>query len=359
LINFFRRPNSIFIALFFAMLCIPMLHISDATKSDTENRLLAHEPHLFAYGSINSKFGTEFDAWFNDRFFGRNIMVKLHDTVFRTRNNSGNGKFLIGNDNWLFFYESIQSFSNAKLFSNKDLERITTYIRSIDNWCKQNDVKFLFVIAPDKHRIYGENVRWINKVRPDSDSKIEHLLDYIAENSDVHTLYLKDTLMAHKDDGLLYYKNDTHWNNYGAYLGYLHIMEHLQSTPVEPLSIDTEQMCSGDLTNMTTSIPQDCDSVYKLPVFPNSAICDPYKNHEDVHCKNSKGHRRIFVLRDSFTSGLIKYFNETFSVTDYKWRYDILASDLKYIQESNIDTVMLIMIERHVYQLKDIEFSKD
>ena len=110
-----------------------------------------------------------------------------------------------------------------------------------------------------------------------------------------------------------------------------------------------------------TSIPQDCDSIYTKPIITNNAVCTPYRDMEDLHCTNNQGQGRIFVLRDSFANAMSPFLNATYNMTDYKWRYNLQKSDLKYIQDSNVDTVMLIMVERKLSmnQLLNLSFPKE
>ena len=361
LLHMIQRPHGVFMCLFFILLCVPVLHISDATKSDTENRMLATRPTLFVDGTINNKFGTEFDAWFNDRFFGRTALVALNDTLAHSGGDSGNDMVLIEEDNWLFLRDGLSGYTNYKQFSDTEMQKMSKYLVDINNWCKQHNKKFVFVIAPDKNKIYGEHISVVNKFRPDEQSSTAQFRQYLLEHTDVTMLYLRDILLAHKPDGLLYYKNDTHWNSYSAYLGYLQIMDFLKHQPIQPVSYQTEHRCIGDLTRMMTSIPQDCDSIYTKPIITNNAVCTPYRDMEDLHCTNNQGQGRIFVLRDSFANAMSPFLNATYNMTDYKWRYNLQKSDLKYIQDSNVDTVMLIMVERKLSmnQLLNLSFPKE
>lgn len=64
-------------------ICIfPVTKINDAEKSDEENRMLARKYQaLFDDGRINMSFTQEFDAWFKDRFRGRDKFVRLYKNM--------------------------------------------------------------------------------------------------------------------------------------------------------------------------------------------------------------------------------------------------------------------------------------
>lgn len=78
------RIDIVFLTVFFILLFVPMLHISDAEKSEQENRMLAKYTPLIDYrGGCNLKYGKNFDAWFSDRFWGRDELVKVYYKIKR------------------------------------------------------------------------------------------------------------------------------------------------------------------------------------------------------------------------------------------------------------------------------------
>ena len=86
------------------MLFLPMLHISDAKTSSQEKRVLATKPSIIIDNDINEKFGTQFNEWFNDRFFGRDTFIKIFDTIsYSLKNIYQNDKALFIKDKgWMF-----------------------------------------------------------------------------------------------------------------------------------------------------------------------------------------------------------------------------------------------------------------
>lgn len=73
------RIDIVFLTVFFILLFLPMLHISDAEKSEQENRMLAkYTPLIDYWGGYNLKYGKNFDAWFSDRFWGRDELIKVY-----------------------------------------------------------------------------------------------------------------------------------------------------------------------------------------------------------------------------------------------------------------------------------------
>lgn len=49
------------------------------------------------------------------------------------------------------------------------------------------------------------------------------------ENSSVQFVDIRDLLIQRKDDGLLYFKTDTHWNELGSFVGYTALLEYINT----------------------------------------------------------------------------------------------------------------------------------
>ncbi|MBP5216179.1 MAG: hypothetical protein J6039_06490, partial [Alphaproteobacteria bacterium] len=81
------RIDIVFVIVFAVLLFIPMSRISTAEKSMQENRMLAKYKPLLTTKGLNLQYGTDFEKWFNDRFFGRKEMLQLYSAVKLYTNN--------------------------------------------------------------------------------------------------------------------------------------------------------------------------------------------------------------------------------------------------------------------------------
>ncbi|MBR1604719.1 MAG: hypothetical protein IJ660_01260 [Alphaproteobacteria bacterium] len=359
----------VFTAIFIGLLFLPMSNISKVQKSVEENRMLAQPPSLFVDKMLNNEYGKQFEAWFNDRFLGRSLLLKL----FKNKANAKENENVIeGLDNWIFYKQenSIRNFQNLDLFSEEELESIGNYLQSIQKWCEKNGKKFYFIIPADKNKIYGEFFpKRIKKINPDSQSRANQLVDYIHHNyPEIKLLYLQNALLENKNKGFLYWKNDTHWNDFGAYIGYLELMKMIQKDyPKIKISQETfsqektfpgmmmglgDEKIYDEITYKSTNKACNC---YKIK------SSEVYKAHE---CYNSTNKLNMFLLRDSFSGepegkgrGLLPYLYESFAKVQIKWRYAINYNDINELKES--DVIVLEVIERHLPDLRNLTFPKD
>ncbi len=369
--NNIPMPSIIFVFLFFLILFIPMLNINTDPKAIAENRRLANYKPLFVENKINNAFGSDFEKWFNDRFFVRSELISFHDRLQNTLLNSiENNKVLPGKDDWLFFKGdgSIANFQNIQKLSPSELERIAQYLSGINNWAKQHDKEFYYVILPDKNKIYGEFYPdKFEKIVPDNESRARQLIDYLAKNTEVKVIYLYDVMLNNKDKGLLYYKTDTHWGKLGAYYGYIHIMDTLlPSYPKNLAKSFTEyKQERGDLTRMTNNAPDDnsiylkpnIDSQLDNPASESLTPPDRTGKREQIINRAPATDKNLFLMHDCFSLHLLPYLASSFADSDFVWRYNITFSDLDFI-EKNSDVIILEQLERYIPVLSTLTFPE-
>ena len=361
------RIDIVFLCAFFALLFVPMLKINPADKSLQENRMLAKYPALFVSNGLNLKFGSLFEKWFNDRFWGREWLIDLNTFIISKFNGlQGNEKVLVGRDGWLFYKadNGINNYRNIDLFTEEELKKIAKYLSDIDGWSKKNGKKFYYMICPDKNKIYGEYFANVHKDNPDTKSRAFQLISYLKRYTQVSVIYPYDVLIKNKNKTLLYWKNDTHWTELGGYYGYVTLMKEINTT----FSVDIKKYDKlvsryypkGDLNKMYPIFPEDISTKYLVPNFIDTAKCDSnYRDRKDTRCYNHEGTKKIVLFRDSFTSRMAPYLNSTFREVFYFWRYDIHESDLPFLKEHS-DVIVLAHVERFIVKLKSLNFpAKD
>ena len=91
----------------------------------------------------------------------------------------------------------------------------------------KSDAELIYIIVPSPATIYAEDlpsyIKPTNGVR-----RIDQIMDALAE-TDAKFINVLDLFEEHKNDDLkLYWKLDTHWNDYGAYLVYNELFEMIE-----------------------------------------------------------------------------------------------------------------------------------
>lgn len=363
-----ERAGFIFLALSLTILLMPLTHFNMSDKDETENRKLTPLPHFMIGDSLNPKIGRELESYFGDRFRFRNELLDIHHTL-ENKLAKKNSQALIGLDGWLFYRgdNSERLFMKSIHFSQKDLERIAVNLKARQSWLAAQGCEYFLLVAPDKSSVYGEFYS-PGLIPPNSPNRVEELLYYLdAQNISPHLRYVLPELLSHKEEGeLLYYKTDTHWNEYGAYWGYLALMEEIcakypELTPVNISANEWERydQATGDLVNMLAL--RDVPPTTYLRPKPIAGWHFKYLKNEGrtgVHTVNPQKSLRVLMFRDSFTTALVPYISETFGEVEYIWDNDMNSpKNQEKIKSFKPDIVIQETVSRYVHVLsKDTPF---
>lgn len=351
------RLDIVFLSLCCAIFFIPMNNINTAEISQKENRTLKKYTPLINNHSINLNYSKDYENWISDRFIFREqlidiaISTKVIDKYWKT------ASVIKGQNDWLFYRqdESVHNFQNINLYTTKELENITKYLISINEYCKTHNKKFYFIICPDKNKIYSEYYPPnIKQKKPNEQSKTFQLKAYLNKNTDIKIIYPYEKLQMHKNE-ILYDNSDTHWNSLGAYYAYEELLKTINkdfnnsiSKPkIEITHTNDFSAKTSDLNNMLPNILKvNKQRPYEVTITNKKHICNPQNYINDRYCSTPQKKYNIAVYRDSFATALLPLIAETFHNSQYFWRYNIKTSEI-----TNSDIVILEIVERSLLKL--------
>jgi len=206
---------------FYLALCIPSIKwmIGHQEIFSRENRKLAPSPKLrFSRASINI-FPHRFENYFRDNFGFRNELIDIYNRVvfivsaWRETNRFRKSGILVGKKGWMFFSHrgQIEDFQRETLFTQEQLQAWKDDLETKKEWLQSKGVKFLFVVAPAKQTIYPEYYPTFIR-RIGRESRINQLFEFLAENSNIDFVDLRPPLLRAKNNYLVYFKFNSHWN---------------------------------------------------------------------------------------------------------------------------------------------------
>lgn len=184
-------------------------------------------PSLHKFGV--EKFTTRFERYYNDNFGFRDFLIKLSNSLkFHLFGVSSTEQVLIGKDGWLFLTAgtNLDSKPRRRSLTQNTLQRKAASFQKKSDTLAALGIKYLLVIAPDKNSIYPEY--YPAHLKPPSTGKYEQFLKYMREHTTVALSDIKPRLLSAKTEGELYFRGDSHWNDLGAFFGYLAITEELK-----------------------------------------------------------------------------------------------------------------------------------
>lgn len=332
--------------------------------SPTENRYLSNFPAIFMDdGSFTPQLREKLYSWFKDNLGFRVNMVALTSWIkFHLLHLSPSQAVEIGKDGWYFYTND----SNMKIvsqqypgFNERELSRICAQQKRIQEKLRRQNIDYVLVLPPSKVSIYPEKIASGNYTV--CDTPVDMLADYLETHSDLKVVRLKQALLKAKNTKkeLLYFKTDTHWSQYGAYIAYCEIIDKLNkwkivdSIPAEFVfakgtfikgefggmmgnpSLISEENCPDVLIKQPHAIPVTSGVKYDafLSALQNENI---HTAGHMYHNNNKTAGHRVLMYGDSFFCGIAGWNATRYLAENFLEFYDVWDGN---IQQEMIDTV--------------------
>lgn len=281
------------------------------------------------------------ENYISDRIAFRYSFLKLNN-ILQNKSNVNEGRVVVGKEGWLFLgndhNSTINQYRGIKQLKDKELNDWFSFFENIDTYLDNQNIPLYIMIPPDKHRIYPEFL-------PDHLSRkgVSPYEQILAKNKNLQIIDLINKLDKKKKNSefLLYYKTDSHWNFYGAYLAYRELIKTFQkSIEFSPVILEDKDFVASLISSkMDLQVILGTDEVFEdvliLPQKqlssskllmkarhtdtvwtdqqPNAAI--ETVNSPIILNREKKG--KAIVIGDSFMVGLSPYINNTFSEIHY------------------------------------------
>ncbi len=175
-----------------------------------ENRTLAPLPKF----EISEADAKKFTDYFNDHFGLRSYLINSNSYVdFKVFKTSPTSDVIIGKNNWLFYNDSMKSiYRNIPI---TDIEKIASGLEKTQHLLKTKNIKFLFMIGPNKETIYPEYIQNPQKIYDNYQNLVDALKKHNVNFIDSKAILLQSKA---KDNAILFSADDTHWTRYGLIL---------------------------------------------------------------------------------------------------------------------------------------------
>lgn len=355
----------IFTAVIYAPFILGLMQDDQAT-SGIEKRALALSPSKPATVQEFTEYPDAFTQYYSDHFGLRESLTRAYFKLANKFDDSASVDDVTpGKDDWLFlgsvkpgyrnYSDPIGDAINVNLYTKSELEEFAGSIMKIKNWLSKKGIEYIYVIAPNKHTIYFENLPdYITK--QNSESATDQLVKYLQQNTDVTVVDLRPVLLEAKKKQQVYYKSDTHWNHYGANVAQFEIMKQIETLfpdKISPSLLDDSDfeittMSDGDLAKMSSL--ENFEEASPQPVFDSScspAYNDPEIIKQKVHTLICEGQSlNAVIFRDSFFIALQPYFAHKFHRSTYISEEMNYHSLVKYVEQEKPDIVIDEVVER-------------
>ena len=220
------------------------------------------------------------DTYFNDHFGFRKRLIRwCQQWKQRLFHNKSLNLVITGQNGWFYIAERqmIDHYLGLEKFTPQQLQSWQRLLEKRRDWLAARGIKYLFVVPPDKHSIYPENLpTWLVKATPaNRRTKLDQFMQYMKAHSTVEVLDLREPLIAGKKFAPTYLHNDTHWNLYGGFLAAQELVKALsrQTPELPPLRLEdfdwtNAPATGGDLTSMLSLHPPEKNNFVFAPKPP-------------------------------------------------------------------------------------------
>ncbi|MGN0308750.1 MAG: hypothetical protein ACI4DN_11105 [Lachnospiraceae bacterium] len=275
-----------------------------------------------------SEFPHNFETYVNDNLPFRNQLISLNSALnYYLFHSSTSPRVVIGKNGWLFYDDKgdgnpISNYHGTDLLTDEELQQIAFNLTVARDDLASRGIEFVVFIAPNKERIYSENMADYYG-EPADEYGTQQIVDYLHENTDLRVIFPVEEIREAKEDLSdkinIYHKTDTHWNELGAYIGTSELLKELGvNIPVynsNEIIVKEYEDIPGDLADMLNI----------------GALIDPGKNYiptgYDAHdyinvewdfstvfryCASAADPRKIVINRDSFCSAMAELIGSQF-----------------------------------------------
>ncbi len=331
-----NRFDRIYSSVFSAVILILLISFSSSTKLS-----------LF---TISTDF-----RWRSDLInIYTSFRLNLGDRVFN--------KAVIGREGWIFYTGemSIQDYQNTESIKPGKLTRLQKNLDRLNKDLEEKGITLLVIIPPNKSTIYPQHMPGQIPVIGNT-SRLDQFLEYMKLNGDTFILDLRPALLEASQSQAVYYKTDTHWNDVGAYYGYVEIMSALVSDyPMlapRPISDFKHTHASDSVRDLPQLMGLSNYTEENWILVPNFEI--QLKKEENVLTDGLRYIRTVtnadkqlpelLVFGDSFYDSLAHFIEPHFGrVVTIPFTGEKGIWSLDWIQREDPDIVIIEVVERYL-----------
>ncbi|MCL2816009.1 MAG: hypothetical protein FWD23_15545 [Oscillospiraceae bacterium] len=290
---------------------------------------------------------------------------------------------IVGYNYMSYFADCLPDFIGDNLINDSEIASLTARIskRISDLRGRGSEAEIIYLLVPNTVRIWPEDMP-----RRYTHYKGDTLLNQWKSGvtaGGATVIDLTDVMLANKTgEYKIWHKTDSHWTEYGAYLGYVGLMQHIAQKfpdaaprPRSDFEFYNREVNFGDIyATLGLTLSDLCETTtfanFKFdPPRYNPDFNTGHVNLYDQNCALNMSARLIharvqfahttntnltglnlpsaYILRDSFEGSLHAFYTDRFSTAMFKgmWDYNF---NLNEIVNLNPDYILYIISERNI-----------
>lgn len=275
---------------------------------------------------------------------------------------------IIGKDGWFFlgdkYVDSYTSSLGLVPVKEEEVKGVCREIHKLKKMCDSHNIGFYFSVAPNKGTVYNKYLPLDSRPKKVGAFK-DSVISSLKKDYDVNAIDLGEYIYPMRDKIKLYYKTDSHWNDYGGFLAVKKLTDQISvNYDVDSLSKDdylliTSIFDRGDLTQMLKmKVPEDDFSFEPKSTsdIEQEVLSECEINSVMTYNKDSKSTVNAIVFKDSFFRAMMDPFSRSIRKGIFVDRADItkeIISEYIEIMEDKPDFIVIEIVERNLKNFLD------
>jgi hypothetical protein len=282
---------------------------------------------------------------------------------------------LASNDAFQFFLAQMipDHMGTARLYNDSEINSLVNRVkdRLAQLRTGKPDAEIIYMVIPSPMTTYPELVPE-DYPKGSGKSRFDQVMEALS-GAGATVIDIRDTFKEHKNDEMpLYYHCDSHWADYGAYLAYVELFEHISEKfpEAKPHGLDAFNWTADYYTSadamLYLGIPQVEVKEYgyyrefKEGLHASIKAVPRYRGMQLIYSEDTcneiifntkrKELPSCIVYRDSYSAGIYDLIPERMNRTHYigMWNY---TWNNTYINTENPDYVIYILSEWNINEV--------
>lgn len=353
------------------------------TASTPSKTVVTQSDHGYFSARIDSR-STNVEVKLTAEAEGKNISEQLVYNAVPREVDSSQWKLIAGS-NYQFHIElTLPDYLRNNLFSKSQIQSLTKKLadRRQRVAAASPDTEIIYLLIPSPASVYPETMpdKYVPK---DNESRYNQVVNAVTD-AGIKVIDLREVFASHKnDERKLYWKTDSHWTDYGAFIAYTELFNYISAKHPE-----CAPRQEGDF-NWNDSYYYGGDISHYLEyyngkhvvdgVYPKEALMQEYNTYRTFNIdvpdsilniqryvgekiltynvattqySNTVSTNRTelpsaLVFRDSYSTMMYDILAERFDTTYYNGMWDYTL-DMNKIRANKPEYIIYIMVERNL-----------
>lgn len=261
----------------------------------------------FSIDTFNDKsFQREFESYIDYKLTWNNLYIKMFNTVFYflfDKSYSFNEDMIIGKNKYLYSKDYIDRLTENEKINQSQINKLSSDLRSIQDYYKKQNKVFIVVITPNKVEFYPDYVPKRFNIRPNFQQKFYTTAVKSFKREGINLVDTPEYLKENSKNHIIFVQKGLHWADYSKYLATKLLVKKINELIKEPIgTIVINKIKMDDKPQGQDTDLADLLNLLKAPY-------DYPVEHVQLKPNQKTSNLKVNIVGGSFSYGLIDMLN--------------------------------------------------